>query len=994
MPNGAGVRKELCQRLLFEFALPLAFSWSASALDPGKALTQYVHRSWHTEDGLPQVSAMAIAQSSDGYIWIGTRNGLARFDGIRFTIFDKANTPEIRDSEIYSLAADHEGTLWIGTTAGLTSLRDGRFRAITSADGIPPGAILSLYVSRSGNVWIGCSGVAYERRGRRFFLHKMPVNADVLALAESDGAIWAATSGGLVRIRDEATTLFTTANGLPDNKVLSVAFANGDLWIGTAAGAARMHRGTILRDVPDALRDHEVWAIARDRDDSLWFGTRRGVVRLSSRGVEVDTSGRDGLSSNYVDALYEDREGTLWVGTQLDGVNQICGSSITTWSSTEGLGGDAVWTIAGDANGKTYVGTEGGGIFVIENGHAAALQPAHGLTSKTIISLALARDGTLWAGSYDRGLFSLRNGKWASISKKDGLPSDMINAIEPDGATLWVGTALGLCRIDGRRITTFHTSDGLPSDVIDAIHRDRRGRLWAATENGVSVFDGGRFNSRIGSQLLPQQASYSLYEDAAGGMWAGMHRGLLHVAPNGRIQILTSREGLAQDEIRSIQQDRAGDFWLTCSKGVFRVSRRDLERGQITSRLLGPGDGMKHGECTYGSSPTSWAAPDGSIWFATSRGAARLDPTLASRGVPPSPVLVERLLVDGKPAPIERQLDLQPGTGKLEFHFTSPSFAAPKQIQYRYRLDGYDDNWIDAGNERVARYTHIPPGSYRFRVSAHDGRSGGDEARVAVVVRPTFAQTGWFRALVVTALLLAGVVLYLRRVQRIRTQYAAVIAERNRIAREFHDTLAQLLVGIGFHLDAAIDGLADDPRLRAIEEELGRARKLARQSLSDTRRALLDMRPDVLERGDLAAAVIAVGDETKKASAIDVTVQVIGEPRRFDARAEQHILRIAQEGITNAVRHSGAQKIRVELCFGIEEIALSISDNGSGPRSLTDSGPLRLGFIGIRERAAEIGGRLSVTSRPGEGVTVMLTVPLRDRRPTLATRILAWSGRR
>jgi signal transduction histidine kinase/streptogramin lyase len=756
-----------------------------------------------------------------------------------------------------------------------------------------------------------------------------------------------------------------------------------------------MRRGTILHDVPEALRKQEVWAIARDRDGSLWFGTRGGLVRLSSRGVEVDRSERDGLSSNYVDALYEDREGTLWVGTQLDGVNQICGGPITTWSSTEGLGGNAVWTIVGDSKGKTYVGTEGGGIFVIENGRAVALQPAEGLSSKTIISLAYARDGTLWAGSYDRGLFSLRNGKWTSISKTDGLPSDMINTIEPNGATLWVGTALGLCRIDGRRITTFRTTDGLPSDFIDAIHRDRLGRLWAATENGISVFDGARFTSRIGSQLLPQQASYSLYEDAAGGIWAGMHRGLLHVTPSGRIRILTSRDGLAQDEIRSIQQDRAGDFWLTCSKGIFRVSRRDLERGRINSILLGPGDGMKHGECTYGSSPTSWAAPDGSIWFATSRGAARLDPTLVSRGAPPQPVLIERLLVDGKPTPIDQSLDLEPGTEKLEFHFTSPSFAAPKQIQFNYRLDGYDDNWIEAGNDRVAHYTHIPPGSYRFRVSAHVASSAtAEEARLPIVLRPAFQRTGWFRSLVVAVVLLIAAVLYLRRVRRIRSQYNAVIAERNRIAREFHDTIAQMLVGIGFHLDAAIDGLHDDPRLKAIEEELGRARKLARQSLSDTRRALLDMRPDVLERGDLAAAVIAVGDETKKASAIDVRVEIMGEPRRLNARVEQHILRIAQEGVTNAVRHSGAQKIRVELCFGIEEVGLVISDNGSGPHSLADSGPLRLGFLGIRERAAEIGGRLSVTSRPGEGMTVMLTVPVGDRRPTLATRILAWSGRR
>jgi len=395
--------------------------------------------------------------------------------------------------------------------------------------------------------------------------------------------------------------------------------------------------------------------------------------------------------------------------------------------------------------------------------------------------------------------------------------------------------------------------------------------------------------------------------------------------------VYTSADGLAQDDILGIQQDRAGDFWLTCTRGIFRVRKRELEQGRIQPLLFGPADGMKHGECAYGSSPTSFAAPDGSIWFATSHGAARVIPTLAGHSTPP-PVVLDQLLVDGKPMAADRATELAPGTEKLEFHYTSPSFIAPQRIVFRYRLEPYDKKWIDACHERVAYYTHIPPGNYRFRVAAFfEGTTAMRETQLPLVLRPSFAQTGWFRLLIAAAIALAAAGLYFRHVQRIREQYGAVIAERNRIAREFHDTLAQMLVGIGFHLDTAVDGLDDDPERSSTRDALTSARKLARQCLSDTRRALLDLRPDVLERTDLVTALTTIAEETKKASGIDVSMTIAGDVRRLEGRIEQHVLRIAQEGLTNAVRHSGARSIRMELRFD-EPIELSIRDDGSGPR--------------------------------------------------------------
>jgi len=379
---------------------------------------------------------------------------------------------------------------------------------------------------------------------------------------------------------------------------------------------------------------------------------------------------------------------------------------------------------------------------------------------------------------------------------------------------------------------------------------------------------------------------------------------------------------------------------------------------------------------------------DGSVWFATTSGAVNILPPRAERREPPRTIILETMLADGKQRDLTRPIELAPGTQNVEFHYTSPSFVASDQIRYRYQLAAYDRDWIDAGTRGVAYYAHLPAGSYRFRVAI-----GQLEASVPFVLIPRFTETLAYRLIWSLVAMLIAVAIYMLRIRSLRVKHAAVLAERTRIAREFHDGLAQSLVGAGHQLDAAIDALGggDDTGAR---HALDAARKLTRQSLSETRRSLLAMRPEVLERADLASAIGAISAHMREASGIAIEPSVSGTRVPLPPHIETHLLRIAQEALTNAVRHSGAQRISVLLHYDGNHVELSITDDGSGPRSLADSGPLRLGITGIRERAAEIGGRLNVSSWAGRGTTIAVVVPIGAARPNLATRIFAWSARR
>ncbi len=971
----------------------LASGPAAQALDPHRALTQYGHDVWRTGDGLPQNAVLAVLQSRDGYLWLGTTSGLVRFDGVRFTVFDKSNTQAIGHNQISALFEDRDGALWIGTFGGgLARLQNGRFTAYTTRDGLSHDVVKAINQERDGALWIAtlAHGVNRFKDGRfRVYTTRdgLP-HDDVFAVAPGrDGGVWIATAGGLASFRDGKFTAYTTRDGLPSNRVVSVyEDRKGTVWAGTRdRGLVRLRDGGFsVLTVRDGLSSDAVSSILEDRAGALWFATKdRGLNRLYDGRFSAYTT-KDGLSSDVVYSVVEDREGSLWIGTFGGGVNRLRDSRFVVFTSQNGLPYDHVRSVFADAKGRVWLATFGGGLGLLEDGRFSTFSRRDGLPHDRLFCVLQDRRGEVWVGTAGAGLARRRGGRFTRYTTRDGLAHDNVRALYEDRqGNLWVGTSGGLSRFRDGRFTNYTTADGLPNDAVHAIHQDRSGALWLGTwGGGLARFQDGTFTALSRKDGVPNDFILSFYEDREGSLWIGTLGGGLVRLREGRFRVYTTKDGLFEDLVYQVLEDGRGNLWISCNKGVYRVSKReldDLDRGvgrTVRSVAYGVADGMPSGECTSGSQPLGGKDRDGRLWIPTERGVVVIDPDRLETNQVPPPVSIEELLVDRRPVAVEGQPSLAPGGGDLEFRYTGLSFLVPGNVRFRYRLEGWNDDWVDAGPRRVATYTNIPPGRYRFRVLAANADGVWNEAGASFAfrLRPHFHQTWWFYGLVATTVGLAGLGLHRLKVRQVQAEFSAVLAERTRMSRELHDTLAQGFAGIAIHLDAAAECLPKGaPELRG---HLALARALVRDSLAEARRAVLDLRPRALEQVGLAAALSAMAARLGAESTIHV--EVTGEPRRLTSTVEGHLLRIAQEAVTNALRHAGAREIRVRLEFGGDRVALRVEDDGRGfpvsPAAAPATG--HLGLVGIRERAARLGGRLTLHSREGEGTEVLVEVPL------------------
>jgi two-component sensor histidine kinase len=504
--------------------------------------------------------------------------------------------------------------------------------------------------------------------------------------------------------------------------------------------------------------------------------------------------------------------------------------------------------------------------------------------------------------------------------------------------------------------------------------------LWIGTDGGgLNRFQEGRFTALKTANGLANDIVLSLHADDEGSLWIGTSGGLSRLK-DGALASFTTANGLFDDVVFQILEDARGNLWMSCNKGVSRVSKTELEDlakgkiGSVSAVSYGTADGMKSRECNGGFQPAGWRTHDGRLWFPTIKGVAVIDPDNINQNPFAPPVMIEQVLVDHEPIDIIDQVSLAPGKSKFEFHYTALSFIAPEKLRFRYRLDGFDNSWVDAGTKREAAYTNIPPGAYTFRVIAcnNDGVWNETGSAFHFYLKPRFHQTSWFYALCAVLIGLIGLGLYRLRVRQIKAQFAAVLAERNRIAREIHDTLAQGFAGISLQLEAVDETLNDTPTVA--RDHLNRARRLVRSSLAEARRSVWQWRSPALENAGLASALSAVAHELTAGSPIVTQVNVKGAVRRLSALVENNLLHIGREALTNAIKHARAHSIDVELTFEPAKVRLRITDDGVGfvaPQS-TPTGDGGLGLISMRERAQQIAGRLVIASKPGGGTEVVV----------------------
>ena len=756
--------------------LSCAAAWKASALDPNKVLTQYVHDAWDTADGLPQASVQDLIQSRDGYIWFGTQEGLVRFDGVRFDVFDKQNTSALTTGNISCIIEDVDGVLWIGTTGGgLLRAQDGEFTAYTTQQGLSSNVVLSLLETASGDIWIGTDAGLNLFRDGHFTIYTtadgLPHDTIPALVQDRHGRVWAGTQGGGIGLVDKEQILVLDESwGLSSNSVRALLSAeDGSVWIGTDNGGLSRYKDGTFVETPkvEELGADSVYSLAEDGDGNLWVGTANNGLIRCRQGMMSLYSSSEGLTHDRVSSLMMDREGSLWIGTFGGGLNRLRDTPFTTYGAKEGLSSDHIWSVFEDREDCLWIGTQVG-LDMMVDGIPSPYAGRAEMEGKPVMALFQDGEGRLWVGTHGYGLWRLQDGAWTTWTEEHGLADNIVFTINQDAnGTIWAGTQAGLTRIIDDELHTFTTADGLPHDNIRGLQVDGDNTLWIGTRGaGLARYVNGAFETiDLGAERTPNQLLImEVYLDGRGGLWLGTPEGLLYYR-DGETRQITTQNGLYDDTVHRILEDDIGNLWISCNHGIYRISRLDLERfsagtsDQVTSESYGRADGMRNEECNGGYQPAGWRTMDGRLWFPTIDGLVSLDPSdIRSSDVPP-PVLIERVHVDAEPIDPDETPILPAGASRFEFHYNAPTFLDPDKVQFRVRLDGLDDDWVDAGTRRIAYFTQLNPGEYTFNVTAcnSDGVWNENGATFSFVLQPRFYQRplfyGFCALLVVTAAL-------------------------------------------------------------------------------------------------------------------------------------------------------------------------------------------------------------------------------------------------
>jgi ligand-binding sensor domain-containing protein len=794
-----------------------AVLWSAEGPRP---LADYTHEAWQAKDGLPQSTIAAVLQTRDGYLWLGTQEGLVRFDGVGFDVFDRARLPAMTTNHVAALLEDPAGGLWVGTQGGgLLHFQGEQVTAYTTAQGLSSDAVTALLRDKEGRLWVGTeSGGVDVFEGGRFHVHGvregLPSERVNALLADRGGAIWVGTARGLARVwQGRVVETFGQGEGLPTPVVTAlVEDPAGRLWVGTTGGLAWLEEKRFRAlTVRDGLPHDEVRALHVDPAGSLWVGTTGGLARYAQGRFESFTS-HDGLTQDTVIALLTDREGSLWIGTNGAGLNRLREGKVTTYGHRHGLAEVDTYVVAASRDGGLWVGSFRGAIQRFDGARFHPVLSAERLGGVRLRALHEDSARRLWIGT-DRGLYRLQGGRLTSLVGRSRLPDAPVRALyEARDGALWVGTdGAGLFRLAGDRVDAFGPEQGLPSGQVRAIVEDRRGRLWVGTYGGLAYSQDGGFAAYTTAHGLSHGYVRCLHESDDGTLWIGTYGGGLSRLRDGRLASVTSRQGLLSDALYAMVEDGAGQLWMSCNKGIFRASRKDLDAvadgraARLKVAAFDEADGMRSRECN-GGSPGGSRTPDGRLWFATTGGVVGIDPSglLVNRTAPP--VVIERLRADGQDVGLAAAPYLRPRPLRLEFHYAALSLVAPKRVRYRYRLEGLEGDWLEAGASRVAQYTHLGPGPYKFRVIAcnDDGVWNEQGASLELGLAPAFFETVWFYGLVILGVAGAALGLHRWRVLQLRRREAELQAR-------VHEGLARIKVLSGLlPICAACKNIRDD----------------------------------------------------------------------------------------------------------------------------------------------------------------------------------------
>jgi ligand-binding sensor domain-containing protein len=757
-----------------------------------------IHATWRQSDGLPQDTVISILQSRDGYVWVGTRGGLSRFDGVTFTNFSDRAPGQLRQNEVWALAEGEDRSLWVGTYGGgLSRLEHGRFKTVGAADGLVSDFVRVLAVDTAGALWIGTDhGLSRLRDGQ--IRNYVPKEALVASLhADEAGGVWVGTKqGGLHHVVGGDMSRVE----LPEPRPVAIIDAlcrdrRGVLWMGGADGLISWDgKSTRRYTAADGLSDTRVRRLHMDLEGRLWAVTDQGLDLVTSgpAGATFSTE----LRGTRMWTLQSDREGGIWLGYRGTGLARVHRGTFTNFGAEEGLASIKTYTVLEDRKGAMWMGT-GVGVSALRRGRFQNYGPESGLPVGPVSSVAEDPHGRLWVGYELLGVFRSRGPvgdhppgrvRFEAVAGPPAIGQIRVLYTDRRGA-MWVGTDMdGLVRYEGDRVTTYTTREGLTSGAIRALVESADGSLWIGTkQGGLNRLKDGRFTCFTTKDGLPHDSVQALYLDREDTLWIGTRGGIVRYR-DGRFTSYTSRHGLYSSHVYGLVEDNRGDLWMSSGQGMFRVSKRELadfaagRTSSIRSIAYGREHGMASSVGSVGHDPVAWKSRDGRLWFATEDGLVSVDPAALVASSFSPPVNLEEVVADGEVLDPARALQAPPGHGDLVFRYTAPSFRAPEKVRFRYKLVGFDQDWVAAGSRRVAYYTNLPPGRYSFQVMATNDEGAWSSRLASVQVRlaPHFYQTYWFYSGLVLAVVLGAVGAHRWRVRSLEARerdLSAAVAE-------------------------------------------------------------------------------------------------------------------------------------------------------------------------------------------------------------------------
>jgi ligand-binding sensor domain-containing protein/signal transduction histidine kinase len=980
----------------------------ARALDPNRTLSQYVREQWTTETRFPGGGVNAIAQTADGYLWIGTDRGLLRFDGFDFRPVSFTSINSASNVSILQLLTDARGTLWIRPQgAYIVRQKDGKFESV--GPGLP--AITAASKDNNGGVLVSdIEQGAFRFTGedvQKLAPDVLPGLPPVISMAQTaDGKIWMGTLGaGLFFLSGGQAT--KVSSGLPDRKINSLLPVGEELWVGTDTGLYHGNgKGFRRVDLPPFLGSVQVLSMLHDHDSNIWMGTTRGLMRINAKGISF--SEEDAVrGGGGINVLFEDREGNLWVGGAR-GLGRIRDSTFVTFSSVNHPRLEHGGPIYIDLEGRTWFAPAHGGLYVFQNGH---VQPVTSIPSNEVVYSISGRADVVWVGRQLGGLtrLRLRNGAIASQSytKANGLAQNSAYAVhESRDGSVWAGTLNGgVSKFKDGRFATYTMTSGLASNTVSSILQTHDGAMWFATPSGLSSLSNGRWRTYTTAEGLPSLEVNCLFEDSSGTLWSGTSAGLAFFSSN-RFQAPYESSDVLREQIVGMAEDKSGKFWIATSNHVLRVPRDKLVSGAMKAddaREYDQADGL---ESTEGVKRSQSVVSDsaGRIWFSLRSGLSVVDPShITDYSVPALPH-IEAITADNNPVNLAGSVRIPPSPRRITFEYTGLSLAVPGRIRFRYFLEGFDRSWSEAVATREAVYTNLGAHSYRFRVLASnsEGLWSESEAVVGFEVEPTLWQTWWFRTSSAALILLLVSCVYLYRLHRLAKEFnirlEERVGERTRLARELHDTLLQSFQGLLLRFQTASNLLSTRPQ--EAKQKLDNAIDLAAQAITEGRGAVQGLRDSTTLTNDLPVALSTLGgelaaDETKNPPVFEVDVE--GEPRDLHPILRDEVYRIAGEALRNAFRHARASRIEVEIHYDAQEVRLRIRDDGQGiPEQFAHGdGPSgHFGLRGMEERAKLIGGHLEMWSNVESGTEIELSIPASIAYAKSATQSRFWFSRK